>query len=430
MFEAEPVVYGGAVVEAVEPRLGILVRTPREQWAYALAFRRRTDGNSGADPLIVRVRVEVLSGSIGVGCLDASQEAFLDEQLIGVERGPVDIELLTAAPDSTGPFIIRNASPDGESQARVGEIACYSVDLETDFDTPREPPLSEPHPRPRWSRFYGNEGLTLAERLRARHFEAIQGSRTLTWSDGTSFDILETDQLSRAVFVSGTYEPNTLCVLRRLIREGGEFIDVGANAGIVSLAVSTWIGTGRVFSIEPSSREYRRLVGNITRNAAVNVTPCCVAIAAQPGTVNLRIAGDAYRGLNTVGTDFPYDGVDTLRIEKVEATTLDEFVNAQHIGSPLVIKVDAEGAESAVLAGARGVLARHRPAIVLEVFSTSLAANGASPSVIEQQLRDVQYRLFAIDDVYARLRPLSNLGGIDEQNVVALPEEMDLSGWA
>ena len=88
--------------------------------------------------------------------------------------------------------------------------------------------LTTPIPVPGWSRYYGSVGLTAIERFRLMRFERMTDGMLLRWSDGLVFQV-QPDQLSWALYVSGTYEPNTLCVLRRLLGPGDQFIDIGAS---------------------------------------------------------------------------------------------------------------------------------------------------------------------------------------------------------
>jgi hypothetical protein len=55
----------------------------------------------------------------------------------------------------------------------------------------------------------------------------------------------------------------------------------------------------------------------------------------------------------------------------VPVVTLDAYVRNNKLRPPNVIKIDVEGAESAVLRGAAELLTRHRPHIVLSGHGTS-----------------------------------------------------------
>jgi FkbM family methyltransferase len=421
LFEPFPQeVAPGAIPD--EATLPVALSTPQEQWSYTLRFSRLPAGVVPTRAVLVRVALMVNSGMLGVGCLNLEETDFIDEALVGPTPEATTAEIVIARPAAAGALVVRNASSAGASGAMLLGLECFA--LEERRETDRAPALSDPRPCANWSRYYGTRGSTIAERLRVQEYASLAAPRVIRWADGLCFRVLPHDQLSRALYVSRTYEPNTLSVLRRFLREGDTFLDVGANVGIISLAASRWVGAaGRVYAFEPSRREFDNLVDTLERNAVTNVRPLPLAVTARSGSAELRVASASHAGLNTLGDAFPYEGVDVHSLERVNTTTLDEFAEAERIARIAVIKLDVEGAELAALTGARRVLGEHRPVLVVEVFSRSLEANGATPEALEQLLGEARYRLFAIDDSTARLAAITSLDDVDEQNIVALPIE-------
>ena len=400
----------------------INVSTPDAQWAYAAKFARAGETKGPAGPVAIRLLVDVSVGAVGLGCLNTSGTDFIDEAKVEAAAAPVTIELVVSNAETMGSLIVRNVFSGGASEVRILDLQCFALDVGSEGD--REPALSDPRPMRWWERYYGNLGETAIEKLRAQAFRALTEPVILRWIDGLQFRILPGDQLSRALFVSNTYEPNTLCALRRLLGVGGVFLDVGANAGVMSLAASRWMGAeGRVFSFEPSLREYRRLVENLELNDAGNVIPVRAAVSSGTGPATLRVAAAGHGGLNTLGETFAHDGVEMAALEQVDTTTLDDFIKDGRINRVSVVKVDVEGGEGAVLAGSPRLLAEHRPALVLEVNPRALAAHHWTVTGVEDLLRGAAYRLFSICGETASLEPITRLTNTDEENIVALPEE-------
>jgi len=289
----------------------------------------------------------------------------------------------------------------------------------------RRAPLGDPRPTPNWQRYYGRELSDPQDLVRLEEFEQLTVPTTLSWADGPSIRLIPGEQLSRALHVSGTYEPNTLCVLRRYLRSGSVFLDAGAHAGVVSLAASCWVGqTGRVYAFEPSGREYGRLLDSLELSRVANVTPVRAAVGAAPGQGSLLIADAAYSGLNTLGEEFAYRGVSEASREAVEILTIDGFVRQQGIAHVDAIKLDIEGGEARALAGSAEVLQRSRPVIVLELNSAALSASGATPDQVEELLVDEGYQAFAIDDSDASLTSVASVAEFDGQNVVFLARQV------
>jgi len=401
--------------------LPLIIKTPPEPWAYANKFDRGA-GAPERGAVIVSVTIEVSVGVVGVGCLNKQKTDFIDEEFVTARPVPQVVDLVLADAGAVRSLIVRNASLQGTSEARLLSIVCFAFDPPA--DDRRAPPLSQPEPHPEWERFYGTRGATPLEKLRVQTFNTLEHPTVLRWVDGTGIRIIPGDQLSRALFVSGRYEPNTLCVLRRFLRPGDVCFDVGANAGVISLAASQWVApSGHVYSFEPSEREFARLLDNLDLNANSAVTPVRAALCDSSGRVPLRVAVSSHGGLNTLGNRFAYDNVDVVGVETVEALTIDEFVSRNGIERVAVIKLDVEGAEGAALLGGRRVLREHRPALIVEVFAQALAANAWTVDNLQRLLREAGYRLFSIDDATAALTPVEELNDIGERNVAALPEE-------
>ena len=422
LFNLSPIVSSGTPSPAATG-LPVTIRTKRERWSYAVRFTRSDAVPETPTTLLIQVSLCVTSGSVGVGCLNRSETAFVDETFVTETNAPTTVDVLVARPTDAGPLIIRNASTGGPSEVSVLGVEGFEVAVEDD-NTARTPGLSDPRPCAEWSRYYGTRGETIAEKFRVQTYQCLDAPVVLRWSDGMAIRILPREQLSRALYVSGTYEPNTLCVLRSLLQPGDTFIDVGANTGVISLVASRWVGPiGRIYSFEPSSREYDNLLANVMQNAAAgNVTPVRAAVTSACGSATLRVAPSSHSGLNTLGGTFSYE-VDAERLEQVATIALDDFVGQEQIARVALVKVDVEGAEGAVLQGAARVLRDLRPSLIFEVFSRSLKANDSSVKDVEEQLRRGRYQLYSISDDSARLHPLDSLAARDEQNVVALPAE-------
>jgi FkbM family methyltransferase len=249
----------------------------------------------------------------------------------------------------------------------------------------------------------------------------------MQWIEQLQVELHPNDYLSRAVYISGLYEPPTMLALQRLLAPGGVFIDIGANAGLFSMVASRWLGaSGRVYSFEPSAREYRRLIRHLELNALENITTMQKAIGRSEGSARLRVAAFPNAGLNTVGAAFAYEGVAIERFETVVMTTLDRFAREAALQRIDAIKLDIEGAEPAALAGARDVLKRFRPALIVEMSSRALASSGARSTDIIDALVDANYRLHRIEpDGHLTFVMPSSVP--DDENIVALPLENNAS---
>jgi FkbM family methyltransferase len=400
-------------------RLPVTVETAAARWAYAVAFALRPDGGTSS-LCSVRVTAVVERGRVGIGCLDRAESTFVDEAFVDAGATPTTVELLAEAPASMGPLIVRNAALDGASRATIVDIACVPLgDVDAWSET-----LTRPRALADWAQAYGSAGRGLAERARLRRFTQLEAPATMRWPDGLRFELVPGDQVSRVVYLSGTYEPNTLRVIRTGLRPGSVLIDAGANAGLVSMAAASWVGaSGRVIALEPSAREFARLTRHVALNGLSQVTAIRAAVTAVPGPQTLHVASAATAGGNTLGARFAYPGIVAAGDEIVDGVTLNQLADALHLPTVDVVKLDVEGSEVHALQGAAGLLRRHRPTLVVEVCATALEGHGTSVAMLGTVLRDAGYRAFEIDDGSGALRAVAELPADGDRNVVAFPIE-------
>jgi len=140
------------------------------------------------------------------------------------------------------------------------------------------------------------------------------------------------------------------------LQPGDVFVDVGAHWGIFSLsAASRWPGEVSVLAVEPHPENVCRLMDAVAHNGFRDgVEIVAAACGERPGFARLR--------LNTsMGhTIAPWTPIRELPGANlcVPVVTLDDlFAERPHLqGRRVFLKVDVEGAETQVLAGARALL--------------------------------------------------------------------------
>ena len=80
----------------------------------------------------------------------------------------------------------------------------------------------------------------------------------------------------------------------------------------------------------------------------------------------------------------------------VSLRTLDDVLEEQRVRSVDLIKMDIEGSEYKALCGASKTLARHKPAVLIELSESALIRNGSSAEAIKGLLREAGYRGWVI----------------------------------
>jgi FkbM family methyltransferase len=197
-------------------------------------------------------------------------------------------------------------------------------------------------------------------------------------------------------------DPLLFKLVRQFVKPGAVVWDIGANVGLFSFAAAALAGeSGSVLAIEPdpwlASLMNRTAGGCMPGHASVSVLS--VAVSDCLGVNQLHIAKRGRASNFMVGMGRSETGGDRQAVS-VPTVTLDWIAGS--FPPPTLIKIDVEGMEHLVLAGAQGILT-HQPIVLAEVA--------------EENKSDVRkvlstYRFFMTD--------MSPAAGIPN-NLVALP---------
>jgi FkbM family methyltransferase len=181
------------------------------------------------------------------------------------------------------------------------------------------------------------------------------------------------DWQGHAAYVTGTYEPDVIETLKKYAGPGDLCLDVGAHLGYETIVMSKLVGPeGRVISFEPMPETYHLLRENVLLNGLTNVDVQPSAVADLCGSIELRAPAD--QDLSWRPSITGYSVGCNFRSLTVPVVTLDRFLEC--LGrTPSVIKIDVEGGELAVLAGACRTLAVVRPVLLIEVHGWGTPAS-------------------------------------------------------
>lgn len=201
----------------------------------------------------------------------------------------------------------------------------------------------------------------------------------------------------------GVYEPYETELFQQLIQPGMVVVDVGANVGYYTLLAADRVGpTGRVYAFEPDPDNYALLVRNVAHNRCTNVVTVPRALDSGSG-VRALFLGSHNLGRHSFASDNVPDvggrvDVNTIGLDEFFATMADQG-DGSRVG---LIKIDVEGAEGLVLAGARETLVRNDTAVLLEFWPTGMRRLGSDPRALLDGLTAIGFDLRQIDERKAR----------------------------
>lgn len=188
----------------------------------------------------------------------------------------------------------------------------------------------------------------------------------------------------------GSFEAKEIDLLCSLVRPGDCVMDIGANIGLHSLALSRAVGPeGQVISFEPDQDNLALLRKNLETNGCTNVTVIPAALGEQEGAVDLYQSDDNRGALSTsdilgVGSE----NAVSVQMRRGDAVLAELGLKAR------VAKIDVEGAEPLVMSG----LGSAKPEILLfEFVPWQLRAAGHDPLLLLKGLEGEGYKLDLVD---------------------------------
>lgn len=152
---------------------------------------------------------------------------------------------------------------------------------------------------------------------------------------------------------SGIFYENTLLEKISSMNLGGTYIDIGANVGNHSIALSLFSNADKIISFEPHIDIYKCYKNNISKNKISNIIAHNLGLSSE----NCFLKMCEINENNCGSTKIEENG--TIEIE---VKTLDsfEFTNIS------LIKIDVEGHELSVLEGSYETIRKNKPVLVTE----------------------------------------------------------------
>lgn len=157
-------------------------------------------------------------------------------------------------------------------------------------------------------------------------------------------------------------EPELRC-LQNFLQPGHVFVDVGANVGVFTVKAAKEVGDkGLVIAIEPFLETALRLSGNVQANGFSNVRVRNFCIGRDTGHARLHLNQGKPNSFSLLAR-----GNGKAESISVLSVSLDDLCRWENLDRLDYLKIDAEGAEAAILEGAQETIRRFRPIVQVEV---------------------------------------------------------------
>ncbi|MDF1854923.1 FkbM family methyltransferase [Pseudooceanicola sp.] len=196
------------------------------------------------------------------------------------------------------------------------------------------------------------------------------------------------------------YEPDTLALMRR--KSGlGDVIAGGGFIGDFFPALSEALAaTAVLHSFEPNPLSHEAACHTIGLNRLENVCLHPVAVGESPGTLPLLVS----RGANNAMAARAKIVADRIEGETIDVpvTTLDNLIGKDRAVS--ILQLDIEGHELPAVLGAKRIISRNRPMIILEAARRH--RQKFYERALNQHFPDIGYRM----------------AGVIERNCIFLPQ--------
>ncbi|GGU26589.1 hypothetical protein GCM10010259_16540 [Streptomyces daghestanicus] len=247
----------------------------------------------------------------------------------------------------------------------------------------------------------GSLGKTaLAGRLLNPYLRDHPRRRVVEDRSGARFAVDTTDLIQRYLYLFGVWEPHMTGWLRRRLRPGDGFVDVGANIGVFSVLAARLVGSaGRVVAVEASPVFHGHLLRQLRLNGCAHVRAVNTAVADRPREVTFVLASSHNMGANSI---VPYDGP-AESVFVAEAVPLTEVLTPAEVATARVIKIDVEGAEGSVVRGLAPLLGALRPdaEICVEVTPERMARLGDSVEELLGTFAEAGFHAYRMAGGYA-----------------------------
>lgn len=272
--------------------------------------------------------------------------------------------------------------------------------------------------------FYSGYGRLASMPLPLGLLSDLPGEVWVRTRRGAKLLVVRDDLIGRSVYYFGDLDRKLTTLLKRILRPGDTFVDIGANIGLVTMEAAAMVGPqGKIYSFEPQPAVAGMMQRSLTANAFNWVHLQRYGLGSASRTVTLHVPAGNAGGASQHRTDGAGEDV------RVEIRDARQVFAELGIARPRLIKIDVEGAELEILEVCAEPL-RAAPAEFI-VCETNDVAEKYWQQPLTRLLAGLDYQIYGVvKEIFTlRLFPIdmSRQDAITGHDVVAVHRSADLA---
>jgi len=227
------------------------------------------------------------------------------------------------------------------------------------------------------------------------------GATSQVKRSGVNWELDLREGIDFSIWLLGSFEPETVRCYQGIVKEGDVVLDIGANIGAHTLLLAKSVGElGRVIAFEPTDYAFSKLSKNTALNPKLASRIQCMQYMLVDSETQDSTTPSLYSSWPLKDEEDLHDLHQgrLMTTSGAEPKTLDSAVFSIGLDRVDCIKLDIDGFECGMLRGAREVLTRWHPPIIMELAPYVLEEQGASLSELIGLLKEYGYVLYRLSN--------------------------------
>lgn len=216
------------------------------------------------------------------------------------------------------------------------------------------------------------------------HIVRKLGTSTYT-VNGAKFRLSPLNMIDKLILSGKGHDVEVENEIRSCLKDGGLFLDIGANWGYFSIMASKMKNVD-VLSFEPSKKEQLKLYDHIILNQSENITVFPFGLSDRLSVQKLFYGPERNSGTNSVLIDNNSGSCESI------FAPINPFIPREYLSRIKVCKIDVEGFELFVLNGMRDVMPYLTCSFIIEITPQYLAKANHEPKDIYNFFNEFNYK--------------------------------------